>query len=828
MPDVVFPISNGIDTASDETQLKQGFSRLIKGGVYRPDDPDCLYPLPPRTAAGLVHATNPVGLDHIVFSGGASYLLSVANGRFYEALAAQAALTWSTAKDAAGADYTTTGTHFEAIYDGTDRWLAFTGGASERPLVRDADGNWYRLGMFAPAAPTLNAINGSSGTVRSPQSSSGAFSNGANAYDKLTNPTGWQDTAASVERSTAGSDTHTWDFTGAGAGNPSAGYTLYVRLQTISLPPVDTGDGGTGSTYTPGQQNQTEPFVATLTVECSEDTGANYTLLFSQSVPVTLSTISFPFATALSFDQIRVRATLTYTSGTRKVTVQVIEIWADTAGTALIPQGNYYYTVTEVHKIQLADGTWVVRESEPSPMLKVPVTGTAYAIKLDLPARQNQATDGCATAKLYRRIYRSTLNSTWPDLGFIAEVAITDTSFNDNFTQDATLLGVPSIFTVSVQGMSFAASGPPPAFRDAVIFRGAVVAIPTSDPRRIQWSLPGIPDCWPLPVHDLALVPSDRNDELMALMVVNDVLLVFMRHRVIRLRELPFANRSDFDLGRVEVDVLSPSYGLTNTMGVCLGSTQKGRAIVLWASDNGIWMTDGSTVAERGMGLVKASAYLDWQQTVPQDYIDTVRLVFEPVQQIVWLDAEDTSGRFSYALHIASNHWVPTGQDQIVPKITGPHGVRLIDRAVGETDGKLLMWGLDASGYVWNEAYGTTDEAHWFDTKGDIETHIETGWNYPAGPLGEVHIYEGTMYHSDWGPYEACSVDVLVRRDDTGVVQGVTKRAVKLSGTRTTRYWVDRAGQAVKLIIRHIGPYNRVANIGPSILSMESTGDLER
>lgn len=827
MADTPVPLTNGINQAAADYDLPDGFMVAMRNFVYRPDDPSRPYIVKGRTLTGAFPTGQATATDLAFMQyETVNKDLLLANNKLYESTAVNSgrvAGDWTTAKDAQGSpvDFTRTGSFLKAIHDGTNRWVAWSGVESERPLVRDSDGTWRYLGLKKPAAPTLAKDTTALTTARPNSATSpvgGGFTSTNLAYDADTA------TRSTGTLSAPGTKGQSWEWA---AGAIPAGPTLYVKLGTSSLP-IDGGGGSGGG--------GSEPLVATLKVEYSENNGGAYTTMFEQNAPVSVQTVSKAITGGGNFSDLIVRVTLTYDSGTTIVYAYIYEIYVSTGGGYTAATESFSYVVTEVYKKTLGDGTSIFVESAPSDVATVNITsgdGTTN-IRVTLPTQVNTTVDGVSTSLLTRRIYRTVGNGAYPNLGLITEVGITDTVYVDNFAVSSITLGSPTINVTEISGVTYPTAGQPPAFQDATLYKGAMVAIPYSDPYRINWSAIGQPDYWPA-IQDLILSSSDRNDKLKGIVAVGpsaNNFLLFMSTRVIRVENLPFISGSTtFDLTGLSQTTLSPSAGLaTNTPhGYCVLQSQKGHPLVAWIAHNGIWMTDGSLVSERGMGIVKLSVFLKWDEQVDPDNLGSARLTYDPNTQIVWFDfvSLKTGNRESLALHFAPNHWVASGQDQSVPKITGPHPHRFAARSVGEISGRLRHRALIGSGSnagVYLEESGQSDAAS-LDGTTKIRAYLETPWRYGSPGNSYLRYKHLMVYHSDWGPHAQTQVEMALRNDPSGIIQRVSKSG-SLAGSRATRYRIDRRAISTKVSLTYEG--NAAGAIGPMVLESAPAGQLTR
>lgn len=846
MAEPTIMIDKGI-SGHDEIRLPAGFLVSAENWVYSPDDPDRPFKIAGRTSAGALPgaatANNTKGFGYLEYSNADNQFLLYANSQLYETDASASIGAWTSVvdKQAVPVAFPRAGDFFKVISDNTNRWIAFTGREGERALVRDEDGDWRYLSLLKPLSVTAARITASAsdivpaaGADNNPASTDfGTVTKGGFTSPSLARD-GNKDTYSYKQVTSPGVAASDWGFTTVGTTGTS-GYKLFVKCAISGAPLSDAGDRGSGD-Y---EREPRESVVAALYIQVSTDTSTTWTTIFSGRAPMSGTIVQYDLPNNTAWTAIDVRVVFVYTSGTQAATAYVHEIWANLASSAPavpIDAGTYSYSVVEVYQVTLDSGEIIIVESAPSDPVSITVStaqaaGT-YGILLTIPTKTNDETMGIkhdvTNLKLhFRKIFRTTKTGVWPDLGYIGDAAITATTFADTFATAGTELGTPGL-RVSYAGVSAVnTAGVAPAFRDATYFGGAIVGIPADDPTRIQWSIPGQADYFPLPAHDLPLLPSARNDRAVGIASIGEYLLVFLRTRVLRIRDLPLVDRSAFDPGQTKVDILSPNEGLVGSpRSFCSFESEKGFSVVAWVSDNGIWMTDGALPSEQGLGIVKLSQNLNWRKLVDPTRLDESVMTFDSVEQTVWFDYVDNNGdRKTLSLHTAPFHWVQGGAGSAVPKFMGPHTKQLIDRAVGELSGAITHWSLSTENLViYNERTGVSDNGS------NIISVLETGWNYPAGSKQEFHFFTGLLYHSDWGPSDTCDLDLLLRRDDGGVTQNASKRGVSLAGARITSFFIDRAGKSVKMRIRHEGKTSSTGRtplaVGPVDFEGEPLGEL--
>lgn len=576
------------------------------------------------------------------------------------------------------------------------------------------------------------------------------------------------------------------------------------------------------------------PDKASCYIQVTLDGGGTWDTIFSGH-PDEGTSIQYMIPSGQSMTLFRVRAILYYPvyAQTQWVYFRIKEIEAQSTGVGGAAQtsGTHYYCCTEELTISLASGKTIVIESGPSTFLSVTTTTATTGVRYTLPNQVNVPArgydhDDTLGLTLQRRIYRSTKTGAPPDLGYIATVPIDTVRYIDYFGVSQITLGTPSINTVWLEDAYYNMSEPPPAIYDACVHNGAIVMIPVENRTQVRWSPPGYPEYYPTP-QSFPFLFQAKDYEGQGVVSLGDNLLIFLRNGIKRIRNLPFITSPNFLIDDIEIDDLSPSVGLAGSpKGYCFFHSQKGHGVVGFVADSGVWMTDGALVSERGLGLVKLTSHKDWRGDVDLSRLDESELTFDPELQTLIFDYYDSDGtRVSEFLHIAAEHWIQSGEDQMVPKITGPHSLTAVSRATGENNGEWRHWSLPTSPTkVLSERTGIKDDTS------NILTHIETGWIYPVGPGKSFQAYAGWLYHTDWGAGEACDVAVMIRRDNSGIVQHLNKRNLSLRGDRTTQLgYLNGSGQAVKITIRHNGPTvsdgsSRRA-FGPVALEIEPTDE---
>jgi hypothetical protein len=785
MPLLPVELNKGLATGPDEAATPRGFLRHAREVYFKPDDAQQLWKMRGNSSAGsLGVSTSVYSLHHMQFDGGTNKLVSVAASKVYESNAATSGLAFSTAKDQQGspADFACTGTRPKAIQDGQNKWWIVSGTNNERPLVRDLDGNWRFAGMLRAATPSLAAVTSTPTTYRPDAAEAGnEWTNPANVYDG----SGATYASQTLSEDDLGTDSviGAWGFTDA--GNVPASQTLYVSLR-LSLVGTRT---------------------CTLQVEVSENNGSSYSTVYYFSGPGGITTTVQKALTGGSpWTSLIVRVTAVYYGPGGSATPKVSEVYVVGSGSGgAITAGTYYYATTEVWSKALSDGSTLEVEGQPSEAVSIPLNGTTHTgVTLTFGTKQNLTTMGYATTDVYYRVYRSTSTGASPNLGLIGQVASSATTFSDSFTTGATTLGAPSIPVLTVGQTNYDQNISPPPLVDAALFKGAVVGIPVGQETHLQYSLPGMPEYWP-ELHDIASLPSARNDDLQGCEVVGDSLVLWSRTRTFRILDLFFADQPEFDLGRMAIDVLDSDIGLLTPLAYCTARAMNGAPLLFWVAYDGIYFTDGELPKNRGLGVRKATEWLDWPATISAADLTSARLTYDPYDQIIYFDYTDAaSAAKTLLLHVGEKHWVPAPSSTLqgssvvggwTPKITGPHARTAAARCGGEVSSQIYHWAVSSAGAVTLERTGASSAT----------VFLETGWQQTTGPFGDVRFIEGSVYHSDWGVSQVFSADFWTRREDSGVPQAVSKRGLSLRGSRATAFWIDRSGQSFKLRLQQEG-----------------------
>lgn len=857
MADIVLEVDKGRNSGTDQKRLPEGFVARAKNFIYEKKDPSRLHKIAGRTLMGSiaesgVTAANTDGVAYARYDEGTDQILLQANSQLYETNSAVSLGSWTsvTKQDGPNTPFARAGSFIKTIQDPLRRNIVFSGADGEQPLVRDADGNWRYLSLVPPGVATLSTTVAAAGAaILRPNADEGQFTGGGA-------PTTTSEGAATAEFD------HTL-FTAAKAWDGDVDTYAYKHLTSSGIVAHDfTFAASTSTNYTitvdyeagaSGSPKIEDPLDAYILLQTN--IGSGFTSFHSSHVIDGITRVSSNISTAFNPSALTVRVILNYrTDSLYSVFIKVKDIrilQTDVHPTTVLTgasTGRIQYAVTEAYRTTLTNGKNIFVESAPSELAvdeaDLKTEGIAYdgtssshtSIRLALPAQANYIDDTLtkypsARQFLFKRIYRSVDGGVYPNLGLIAEVELDATYFYDTFAQDKDTLGAPGLNVLYVGDAIYNVAEAAPAFVDATNYEGSIVAIPTANPHSIRWSPPGSPDYFPIP-HEFSFFTGDFNNEGKGITSIGDTIILFLRNSVLRIRDLAMATGGpEFNpIDQMKLRKLTSTEGLAaGPLGYCGFHSQVGHDLVGWISHSGIWITDGSLPSERGMGVVRITTHMDWEKDVDVDRLGEAQLHYDGVLQAIIFDCFDPEGNAqTYYFHTAARHWVTTGEDQLVPKLSGPHTLTSNGRAIGDNGTNLLHWVLDTANLrLLNERTGA-------DNVGSLITSVlETGWVYPTGPRTGFQIYAGEVYHSDWGSNEVCDVEIQTRRDVSGVIQSSHKKGISLSGDRLTPLiHLKGSGQSLRAFLSHTGKTTAsgkpVRAVGPIVIDGEGVGEIRR
>ena len=357
MPQFAVPVNLGLNTSIDATLLAPGFLRLASGWVYSPDDPDRLHKMWGNTVAeaSLPTTTDPKGIQFTQFKRTNAAIFYAADGRLFWADAAESIGAWTEVLDQQGTPAAFdwgSGNYFKALTDGRNRWIMWTGDATERPLVIDEDRNARFLGMKSPgimdyptsgtessalltsvAVPINPDSNALPGSVVGTTKTITAFTDPELAYD---------DNLSTYALASDNDDTLiyavNYEFADAGQTND---HVLIVIMEgvygvnTSSRPgfgaftrPLEP-DGEPGVTFSVPSVSNTGSGQGTATVRVSEDNGSTFTIHYVGSVKgIVGNPIQIELTDSINWTDIIVQITFEYTGGIYNAGLRIVELFA--------------------------------------------------------------------------------------------------------------------------------------------------------------------------------------------------------------------------------------------------------------------------------------------------------------------------------------------------------------------------------------------------------------------------------------------------------------------------------------------------------------------
>lgn len=430
------------------------------------------------------------------------------------------------------------------------------------------------------------------------------------------------------------------------------------------------------------------------------------------------------------------------TSGTWTVTA-----FATSDGVSTNTIGTFQLWNTE-YDASLVSGTGLVGYTE-YPPLEGAFNGTVGTVNLSATGMfiryQNPATsnDGGAGNNLILRHYITIAGGRYPfGFAFNSDEQATGViglgALRGILPFDASSIGrVPYQVTSPHGGIAVSSNSQPPNPFSMTIFQDSAVAIDRDDRQLIKYSSADAPHSFP----STYFIPfeTEQQDDLTALAVCNDSLLVFSSVYGYRVEDLPraedgeniFASRS-----RAKVR-FSSGHGCVSPRGVAAFTIFGSGDLCLFVCRDGIHVTDGYKTDY-------ASDKLDWLATV--DLASLSRSVLKnnsKKHRIEFYYADATTPTSWKRLDF---YYYPSLLKQSnggFPKfpILGPTDVPGPAAAFGVLGSDWQMWtGHDAAGSVWTEATGTDDGANLIDGSGTINKSWKTKTWYPAGFNGETEL----------------------------------------------------------------------------------------
>ena len=367
-------------------------------------------------------------------------------------------------------------------------------------------------------------------------------------------------------------------------------------------------------------------------------------------------------------------------------------------------------------------------------------------------------------------------------------------------------LNAPYRIAAPIGGVPVPFAVAPPTIYDAVIFQESMCTIDADKRWLLKYSAPGDPQAFPS--VNVLTFPTDKQDNMNTLAVVNDVLLAFSSFWVYRINDLP-RHADPENIISAQARVISPlisSHGCTSPRGTALFNVMGVGELLLFVCRDGIHITDGFSVDY-------ASQTLDWENTVSIANLDRAALVNNPKRMRVefyYPSAADSSKweRLDFYYHVKFLVKDEVGFPALT--ILGPTDVPGPAATVGvfNSDWRTYM-GTEASAYSWFEGTGLVDNALLVDSSGTINKRVGTRKFY-FGPEGSVldasfetqRVYTHQAQTSASG---SATLSLIPETDDLGPYTATSTVDFSLKGAQPHEFLNDRAQSVRARIVKDDG-----------------------
>jgi hypothetical protein len=245
------------------------------------------------------------------------------------------------------------------------------------------------------------------------------------------------------------------------------------------------------------------------------------------------------------------------------------------------------------------------------------------------------------------------------------------------------------------------AYGLPPSCSTATFFQGMFVTNDLDDDTAIRYSLPGYPEYFPRP-YVMRLNAAKRRDKVTALFSLGQVLVAGLENSIERVNYLPREVNTDLEDGLAHEE-LTCDHGISGPLAAVKFDLPGGGTMLAYASNAGVFLTDGITVRPLNMDL-------DWPNMVKVSALSSC--VFRVYSKEKWLilyycpagASHDRNTRalvFSYAADkIKEGGFLPC---------TGPISVSARSSCEAIISGAArILTGHETSGLIYNEDIGVT------------------------------------------------------------------------------------------------------------------------
>lgn len=330
---------------------------------------------------------------------------------------------------------------------------------------------------------------------------------------------------------------------------------------------------------------------------------------------------------------------------------------------------------------------------------------------------------------------------------------------------------------------------PPPVATTGDVHDGQLVCDNVSNARELAYSLPGKYDYFPA-IYRI-MVDGKDGDRMMVIRRVGDVLMLFMRHQLVRVNYLPLSVDPEFNPGRAYEEI-GADHGCVAKLGVAT-FTPLGRATLgAFVSDNGVYVTDGARA-----WIV--SEDIDWDATVDVTQLSKAVLTNYAKEHVLRLDyikagSAATENNRYMLLHYHPSHLKGSAGEpkfKITPDNVGKAASACVAKLLAE---KILITGHTTDGRLYVEDNGNEDAEGTginfvFETR---EIYLDEG---PGNEATTVRLW----YHQNGGG-SAMTATSTIKYKNTG-------EALTTFGTTET---FTPNVEGLVLLQHHVGPMEGV------------------
>jgi len=513
-------------------------------------------------------------------------------------------------------------------------------------------------------------------------------------------------------------------------------------------------------------------------LEKSEDSGVTWSTIYtttrSSSTSGTTNTPSVTLTANSSLVQFR--ATLTYNSGTNAATLRIYDVSTQYGSTvtAFNTTGSMFYSYAYYESSDDLAGP-------PSETVEV----VAFTSKNQVALVRTETAPTDATHWLVYRTVPGAAN-TIDNLGLLATVPISVTTYTDTFNQDGSAFQdpvvqlTPTVPAMTVGDLSIPRDTQPPAFVSMVSWKGSVCGISRTNRRAWRYSEAGRAESFP-EFYVVTSFPLEEHDGLVGQMPVGETMVLLCEGAVLALDDVPRVVDGQFNGADAR-----PLKGHPGCVGEYAYTTFSvaGEPRGAWVSPFGVYITNGQVCA-------CISTDLAWEQEVNVPFLSNSVLRWDAKNQILWfnfdLDGDGLNDR-EMPFHMAQVH----SKGESRPKLGQPTAKAtscMASALIGATHYRFS--GHPSNGTVYAEELGTPGTMT-----------VKTG--QIASKKVDLAIVKATVNHSDFGTGETGTLTATLYRD-TANTENSRSQSVRLDGNRGTTVGIGRAGELVDFQIVYSG-----------------------